>query len=135
MEYVGAGQVFRHYLALSNELNSPKVLACGSDTARLRGSDFAGLSDRNLSYFVGLDATETNPRTILSGDRNVSTNGRLISGILTVTNSSGVGWTKDIHQHAGNVGLGDGSVLQAREIDLRRQFESGTNLPARLEIP
>ena len=136
MEYAGTGEVFHHYLAISNEVNSPKVLTCSTDTARRRTSDFAGLSDRNLSYFVGLDATETNPRTILSGDRNLSTNGRIVSGILTVTNSSTIGWTKDIHNRAGNIGLADGSVQQVRDsIGLRREFDSGTNLPARLAIP
>src|SRR5436190_2087525 len=93
LEFVGTGEVFRHYLAISNELNTPKVLTCRSDTDRQRVATFAGLNDGNLSYFVGVDARETDPRTILCGDRNISTNGRLMAGILTLTSNSRVAWT------------------------------------------
>jgi hypothetical protein len=41
----------------------------------------------SLSYFAGLNADETNPSTILAGDRNVSTKLTMV-GLLTVQNAS-----------------------------------------------
>jgi hypothetical protein len=134
LEFIDTGEVFRHFLAISNELNSPKVLTCNADS-RQRVATFDKLKNENLSYFVGLDADETRPQTILSGDRNVTTNGRLMSGILVLTSNSPVSWTKDIHQYAGNIGLGDGSAQQVNDMNLRKQVNSNTNFPLRLAIP
>jgi len=135
MEFVSSGEVFRHFQVLSNELNSPKVFACLADSARQQIKNFDGLKNRNLSYFVGLDASETRPQSILSGDRNVTTNGRLMSGILVLSSNTLVSWTKDIHKHAGNIGLGDGSAQQVNDDNLRKQVNSNINLPLRLAIP
>ena len=33
-EFAGSGEVWRHFLAISNELNTPKVLACPTDRER-----------------------------------------------------------------------------------------------------
>lgn len=135
LEFIGTGNVLQHYLAISNELNTPKVLTCPWDKKRTPTGDFARLSNKNLSYFVGLDADETRPQTILSGDRNLSTNGRIMSGILVLPSNIPVRWTKDIHVNCGNIGLGDGSVYQVTDRALNRQITSNPNGPARLEIP
>ena len=134
LEFIGPGEVFRYYLLVSNELNSPRVLTCPSDKARTRTSDFAVLSDRNLSYFVGLDAVETNPQRALCGDRNISTNGRLISGILTVGTGIPVTWTQDLHNRRGNIGWADGSVSQVDDAGLK-QLTNGSGLATRLAMP
>ena len=135
LEYIGSGGAIRHFLAISNDLNSPKVLTCPNDYKRKPTTAFATLSSGNLSYFVGLDAVETEPQSILSGDRNVSTNGRLMSGILTRTSDTPVSWTKDIHVGGGNIGLGDGSAQQASNLILQDQLRKLPSLPTRLEIP
>lgn len=88
-------EAWMHYQALSNELQSAKVLMCPADRNRLNSAadDFlnalvttgvgAGsaksLSDtskRNnaVSYFVGLDCDETKAQALLSGDRNLCDN-------------------------------------------------------------
>jgi len=134
-ESIASGAVFQHYLAVSNELNSPKVLACPSDKQRKPTTSFSDFSNRNLSYFIGLDAVETNPQLILSGDRNISTNSRILSGILTLDTNNPVTWTKDMHNRSGNVGLADGSAQQVTDATFQRQVVSTTNLSQRLAIP
>ena len=135
LEFAGSGQVFRHFQLLADELVSPRLLACPEDKGRQQNRNFLTLADCNVSYFVGLDAIETNPRLILSGDRNVSTNGGNLSGILIVSTNTPLKWTPDIHQRYGNVALADGSVQQVNNAQLQRQVASSTNLGVRLEIP
>jgi prepilin-type N-terminal cleavage/methylation domain-containing protein len=134
------GSLLDHFNNNSNELSSPKVLVCPSDTAKSRGTTFAGnqLTIGNISYTIGLDAEETKPQTLLSGDRNVRgpgdtaadalAAGALItwpqSVVLTVATDNNTGWGSSIHQKAGNITLGDGSVQQFTEATLRRQVES-----------
>lgn len=140
MEFAASAEVFRHFVAMTNELSSAKIFVCPNDLGRLRARDFSTpLANSNVSYFIGLDADETRPQTILSGDRNIIggvTNGAwLVFG--TTTSPS---WTRDIHQFAGNIGLGDGSVMQMTTQALARQFQaalaSQTNSTVlRLAIP
>src|SRR6185436_1346873 len=54
LELTNSPQVFLHFRAMSNELNTPKLLHCRSDVTRSRTQDFDSLSNSNLSYFVGL---------------------------------------------------------------------------------
>src|SRR6476660_8803020 len=51
LEYADSTEVFRHFLALSNELTTPKVLACSSDEQRLKTDNWVSFSNTNLSYF------------------------------------------------------------------------------------
>ena len=130
-------ETFRHFQVLSNELVTPKILICRADQARRVATNFHEFSNANLSYFVGLDAREDAPHSILSGDRNI-TGGMLSNGFLRVLNAnSEAGWTKEIHQDAGNIGLGDGSVQQLTVAGLRRQIAlAATNSSfIRLAIP
>ena len=133
----GVTLVYRHFLSLSNELQTPKIVLCPSDglgrveavnwsTNRTRGANaaqyFAGNS--SVSYFVGFEADETLPQSLLSGDRNITNSDRtdISKGIVFRFRMrarrndsppclllSQVG-TKNIHDTAGNVALGDGSV-------------------------
>ena len=72
----------------------------------------------------GLEADEPNPRTILTGDRNVL-GGQIVSnGIMRFDSTSQAGWGKDMHNRAGNIGLGDGSAQQVTDNSLRNQIQS-----------
>jgi len=104
------GAVFHTFQVMSNELNDPKLLICPSDN-RTAARDFvASLANANVSYFVGVDATDTEPSLFLSGDRHL-TNGPLTSTrLLTLTTNSTPGWTEVMHNLVGNVALADGSV-------------------------
>ena len=142
LEFTNSRNVFLHFQAMSNELVTPKVLICRTDTNRQWASDFSlsGTSasfnsNSNLSYFVGLDADEAKPERILSGDRNI-TGGVLSNGFLRLlrTNSQ-AGFTAAIHNHAGNIGLADGSVQPLTPRALQWQLQSNTLAVIRLAIP
>ena len=131
--------VLSHYRAISNELNTPKVLVCGSDASRTRAINFdtaAGTANplisaaTQISYFVGTNASETFPQTILSGDRNVTkgTPGVVAApaAIVTYVLNAGTGlgdggWDPTIHQNAGNIGLADGSASQSTVQQMQKQ--------------
>jgi prepilin-type processing-associated H-X9-DG protein len=98
---------------MSNELNTTKILVCPKDEERTAAADFdPGLDNTHISYFIGLDADERFPSSLLSGDRNLTNGAQPVDGILNVTTNQTVGWTKKIHNNGGNVLLGDGSVQQ-----------------------
>jgi hypothetical protein len=139
LEIAESPSVFRHFLAVSNELTSPKVLACTSDTKTTRESDWAKLNNSNLSYFVGLDSNETLPQTILSGDRNITGGALASNGIVRFSSTNEAGWNQEMHKSAGNIGLGDGSAHQLTGNGLTKQIQSAllsTNVSAlRFSIP
>lgn len=109
---------------MKNEVNSPKVLACTSDSSTTRANDWNAIpTGRWISYFVGADADETKPQTILSGDRNVTGGGGGTPRVWTETTASNdADWDSSIHNLAGNIGLGDGSAQQVTRDMLRRQI-------------
>jgi prepilin-type processing-associated H-X9-DG protein len=123
-EFAGIPIAALHFITVSKEFNSPKILTCTTDTNKFRTNGWEGPLQPNLSYFAGLNADETDPASILSGDRNVSTNSSMLAGLLTVENAEDVQWTKDIHQHAGNIGFADGSVQQSTSMGLRNVFKA-----------
>jgi hypothetical protein len=101
---------FEYFRVPSNELVSPKLLVCPADV-RVPAKDFGpGFSNTNLSYFVGVDAQETNPQMLLCGDRNLTNGLPLQKGILVLSPGRPVGWTDEMHHRQGNIGLADGSV-------------------------
>jgi len=129
MDFNLTGEVWKHFQIISNELVTPKILACNEDKKRSRTSDWSVFTNNShLSYFVGLDADETMPQTILSGDRNLtSPTIKPVRGVLNVTAKDQVEWTKAIHDQAGNVGLGDGSAAQLTQQSLNKQFQAAFN--------
>ncbi len=131
------------YRALSNELVTPKVLVCNSDGGKTRALDFLNTTattsfgrganpaneGNNLSYFAGLDADESKPQTILSGDRNVTGGGGYPTAQWngttpppTLTTSIDASYDNTIHVNAGNIGLGDGSSQQVTPARLKQQI-------------
>jgi prepilin-type N-terminal cleavage/methylation domain-containing protein len=108
----GSAEAFRYFQMMSNALANPRILICPAD-GRKPAKDMAGdFSNSNLSYFVGLDARDTNPHMFLLGDRNL-TNGPLPPNRILVLNTNfPVGWTREMHHYQGNIVLSDGSVQQ-----------------------
>ena len=156
------------------ELNSPKVLACPSVGGVVRVSDWTGIGRRNpndpsgiitaalkgdttgsgaISYFIGLDAEETKPQSILSGDRNIGGGGGgtlagcpvkewtdPAPGGLPSNPPPNVDATFDttIHNRVGDISLGDGSAHQMTEQILRRQVQAsmqGGTFKNRFQLP
>ena len=119
MLYANASNLFRYFQVMSNELNNPKILICPEDKSRSPAPDFDSLSNSHLSYFAGLDADETFPTRLLSGDRSISNGARPTNGILLVTTNQPVTWSNKIHKQGGNVLLADGSVQQVGTAQLK----------------
>ena len=106
---IAQGEVFRVFLAMSNELSVPKTVVCPNDP-RIAATNWDVFGKTNTSYFVGLDAEEVRPNMILSGDRDIAENGQLLSGTVNLTTNRPVAWHKLLHKEGGNIALADGSV-------------------------
>ena len=123
MEFAFGPNLWKNFQVMSNELSTPKVLICPTDT-RDAATNFDFLRNSNISFFIGIDAGESNPQLILGGDRNI-TNGTLVkNGILEVTTNTPVGWTAEQHNHVGNLLLSDGSVQQLSQSGLRASMQN-----------
>jgi prepilin-type processing-associated H-X9-DG protein len=126
------GEAFFAFVVMSNELSTPNVLVCPSDKRRLAATSFSKLnSNTNISYFVGLDAKDILPQTLLSGDRSLAFGGKpLKPGIFSVTTNTVLTWTKELHRSCGNVLFADGSVQRTDHkglADAIRNQDVGTN--------
>jgi len=156
-----AANTFRAFQVLSNELATPKICLCPADSVdRIQATNFTAhvnyLASRKtgnkwISYFLGVDADEGRPQMILAGDRNL-TNGtpavlfnqtvsyfvRLGGGKAneqTPNVATGAGWSKDLHQNAGNVVLSDGSVQQLTGPRLREQLKNSGDDDNYVSVP
>src|SRR6478736_1205926 len=123
MEIAMQGSPYEVFLVMSNELNTPKILLCPDDLNQKRAAAvvFAGWNAPNskttvtsfpatntLSYFVGLEADDTKPVTILSGDDHFSIAGAKPSrGLLSLSTNTSVEWRKERHPKQGNIALAD----------------------------
>ncbi len=135
LELAAQGKVWPVFQLLSNELNTPFVLICPADNRRV-AANFSVLRNTNLSYFIGLDADETQPNQLLAGDRNLEVAGHpLAAGVANLTTNQPVGWTDSQHRRCGNVGLADGSVQQFSNERLREFLVEQGLATNRLVIP
>ena len=145
MELVGNGSVYPHFAVMSNELATPRILLCPSDSKRNYATSFGtSLRDANISYFVVPEADETIPELWLSGDRNLATNNTALkSGLFTMPTNRVLGWTAKMHTNQGNLAFADGSVQQLVSAKLQQSatnalrvyYEATTNTSFRLAIP
>lgn len=159
-----AQYVFQIFGVMSNELSTAKVLACPSDevTAHTNfvmkagvfqptpiGPGVTTLCNTFISYFVGKDATDSQPQMLMAGDRNIM--GSMSVKVYNATQNNGFGnspysgttrmpqgftaamgtnfltgdsapsWTDKMHQKNGNVLISDGSVQQLSASKFRDQ--------------
>jgi prepilin-type processing-associated H-X9-DG protein len=138
MEFVGGPNAWMHFLVMSNELNTAKILFCPSDRDSFRKAaatfpTFTG--NTSLNYFVGVDAEDREPQRFLTGDRNLTNGTAITRGMLTLTTNRLSGWTAEMHGHQGNVGLADGSVQGFSTASLRIALESTGLETNRLAMP
>ncbi len=133
---MGLTRAWRHYCFLSNELVTPKLLRCPSDSAKSSAQNFSAdpdgfqtLQDGALSFFVGTEANESRPLMHIAGDRNVI-NDAGDSGNCGVAGINGVitylypvqgntRWDSSIHVWSGNMVMTDGSAQRLNQTRLR----------------
>jgi len=120
--YAVGGQfyfAYRHFQALSNELGTPKILICPTDL-RVAATNFGGLQNSNLSYFVGVRADFDQPNSLLAGDRNLATNRFSDPSILAIVPDSRLSWREDLHQFKGDLAFADGRVEEWTDARMTR---------------
>ena len=93
MGFDTGADTFRHFLVMSNELSTPRILFCPADT-RIAANNFNRLNNQNVSYFVGLDANDSEPQRFLDGDRNITADNEPVNGILKLVPGQRVSWTR-----------------------------------------
>jgi prepilin-type N-terminal cleavage/methylation domain-containing protein len=136
-------ETWQHFITISNELVTPKILSCPSDRAKKIASDFSSsatglrtLKNAAISYAVGTGAGPERPAAHLAGDRNLlGRDGQgcgpaAIFGFITqlrVTDNPR--WDSTLHINAGNLVLADGSAHQFTQTGLARQMGSTDDDP------
>jgi prepilin-type N-terminal cleavage/methylation domain-containing protein len=131
-------ETWQHFITMTNELVTPRILHCPSDPAKQIASDFSSsatglraLKNAAISYAVGTGATPDRPAAHLAGDRNLlGRDGQgcgpaAIFGFITqlrVTDSPR--WDSTMHVNAGNIVLADGSAHQFSQTGLASQMAS-----------
>jgi len=155
------------FIVMSNYL-SPKLLFCPADTIHVSAATNISYGDllsvvtpspgvhapalsafTKVSYFVGTDATEADPQSILAGDCNIGNTGTTgnspssarfgatVSSLLSapeINSAAFAGsaptwaWTaNDLHQKTGNLLIADGSVQSTTIIGLHTFMQNATN--------
>ena len=136
MERALAGDVVTTFQVMSNELSTPKILICVTDTGHHYATNFSvNFTTSNISYFIGVDATDAQPRGLLSGDANLMVNGRPVPpGLLNLATNT-ASWTKSRHKTYGNVLFCDGSVSMSVPQMGQNSAPGGLTNTDRLAIP
>ena len=115
-----------HFRMASNHLSTVAILHCPSDKKKKPGTNWNRLdAEMNVSYFIGMNAKDEKPETILFGDQNVigGTGGLDPSWSLFLGSSIDAKWDDTMHTRAGNISLADGSVQQIKTEQLRAQIK------------
>ena len=148
-ELVGGHSVYVHFRVMSNELSTPKVLFCPNETNAKRkpaivfdiGTPLGAVqipltNDLSVSYFIGMDANQTNSAMILSGDDNLTVAGKPPKpGLLPLWTNTPVAWTSKRHDSHGNVALADASVRVPNNQEFRQILNNTGHATNRLAMP
>lgn len=117
-------QLIRIFRSLSNDLNTPIIIAWPADT-RKPADRWQELSTSNISYFLGTSSEETYPQSFMAGDRNLVIEGQRASGTVRLTaETKNVEWDGTTHKFQGNAAMGDGSVQQMNTTRLRESLKN-----------
>jgi prepilin-type processing-associated H-X9-DG protein len=124
---------FMHFRPLSNWLVSPLILKCPKDS-RSPQAQWVELQNKNISYFIGLDAEMTDKKTILSGDRHLNGISNSVVDIQSLKPSTWNG-SESRHGTMGNILFSDGGVRQVSSQELQNVLETITKKPYRVAVP
>jgi prepilin-type N-terminal cleavage/methylation domain-containing protein/prepilin-type processing-associated H-X9-DG protein len=133
----GETEVWKHLALIHSEISTPKVFRCPSDGDRDKANDWGpapglgleAMKNGAVSYFIGTDSDDNYPHVQVLGDRNIlGTDGQncdsaMLVGTATLLDPLTAKWQSNIHNNAGNMLMGDGSVQQLSPSGLRRHLE------------
>jgi prepilin-type N-terminal cleavage/methylation domain-containing protein/prepilin-type processing-associated H-X9-DG protein len=137
-------EAWMHFATLAQELSTPKVLVCPSDSAKQRAQDFSAgpqgfstLKDAALSYALGTGVDTQLPGMHLAADRNLigtkegeGCGPSAIFGVITqLDHRENPRWDDAMHRGAGNMLFVDGSVLQLSQAGLVTTMASSGDPP------
>jgi competence protein ComGC len=130
-----AGNAWFEWASLSNELATPRLLACPADTGVRVASGFdssptgffnTGMRANALSYIVGLHTFLDYPKGFLSADRNLRSDAFPASCSSGINNADALitpylntRWTNAVHGTVGQALLLDGTVETTTSESLR----------------
>jgi hypothetical protein len=144
-----AAFAWTNYIILEDgRTNLNELLVCPTDERR---SAVGIPALTNISYFIGADANDTYPQSLLGGDRNLGS-GTVPKDDYGYSPADGKGsnvfirgpvcWSLKMHHASGNILLGDGSSQQTSSGNLSHNWlttpqasASPTNAPAHLLFP
>ncbi len=137
-----AGTAWRNFRSLSNELVSPRLLVCPSDTStRKMAGDWAEFTaapfrSNAMSFFLCIDGFEQIPQTIIAGDKNISggvwgqcasvTAGN-VAAVRIKGGNTNITWTNAVHGRSGDLALADGSVHRTNKRELQEIISTAYN--------
>ncbi len=145
----GQQNIYFSFLAMSNDIETVKVLACPSDTRKLVET-WSSLRDTNISYFIGVDTKEDRVGMMLTGDWNIEGGLRNrscpIAGVnnrtmeFAAANIPNLFWGPTPHRNVGNVSIGDASAHQvtarkAKDLLLNSGDDPGGSFNNHLLLP
>ncbi len=147
LEFTNAGETYRHFLVASGEITSAATLVCPNDRQRVRAKDFSAdpgqFNNKNVSYFIGLDAQGVLSEGLLVGDRSLE-GSSLTTPITTLdaTSVRNLSWTRHPHRWKGNVGFANGSAQELSSSGFRQAISDFaqvareiTNASQRIMLP
>lgn len=141
-EFTTGTNAWRHFGALVSHGFPPRIYACPTDVVSSRWPDnrviannLVDFGNRNLSYFIGINAKKSVGSAFLAGDRNLTNGIPLHDGVMELTTNTPASWTDAIHGGIGNVLFADGSVSTLTTADLRLATASTDLATNRLQMP
>lgn len=143
-----AAEIWRNVICVSNELGTPRILVCPSDTETTavavdwsaNAFGFANAANRGkaMSYFLGLDSFEQLALTLVAGDRHLSggvpdpcTSVYPDPGVPAIDLGKGelpIHWGASIHRERGAIAISDGSVQSPATAELPRMMATAYRL-------
>jgi prepilin-type N-terminal cleavage/methylation domain-containing protein len=131
-------ETWMHFMVVSNELSTPKVLRCPSDKDKETAQDFTSgpnglltLKNKAVSFGIGTGANPSLPLMNLACDRNVfgldkqSCNPARITGVITTLDpvKDNPHWDSTLHGgDAGDMVMVDGSSQQMSMCGLKQHL-------------
>lgn len=134
------GNAWFEFTTLSNELTTPRLLACPADYGVRVATEFSTQVSRGYmatdmrslatSYTINMDNLSRDPLMAVAGDRNVRTEGTTTcaQGVnnadrINLSSFNPVLWTNAVHGLQGHVVRTDGSVTFTDSATLLRNFQ------------
>ena len=141
MEYAARGYAAPNFQVLSNYLQLPIVFICPTDKSKVAATNYIQFNNQNTSYFVAFDFGTNNSVSILTGDRNLESNGKPAKpGSFIYSANANMNWTPELHNNlknwaAGVLSFNDGHAEATKVANLNSIFQREGLATNHLAVP